>query len=653
MATSAHFPHALRALPRWAWVLIGIVLALLVFIAIFDWNWLKGPVERRVQAATGREFSIGGDLDVDLGWKPRVRADDVRFGNSRWSENVDMARVERVEFRIALLPLFDRRIEIPYLRATKPALVIERNREGEGNWVFDTPDTRADEPAQPMKLLVNQLFIDAGTLRLLEPTLETEVALDVKSEPLQRGEVRAPLVANGKGTYRSSPFELAIRVDSPLDLQNREQPYHVDAKVSAGATRARAQGALVGQLQLQDFALRFDLSGANLGDLYPLLGVAVPETPPYSLSGELGRDGDTWSYKNFKGRIGDSDMSGDASFAFGKPQRLTANVVSTKLDFDDLGTLIGAPPSAKPGETASSDQKAQAAQVKAKGRVLPDSPFNLDKLRMMDADVRLKAERVDAPKLPIEKMNVHLQLKGGVLKLDPLDFQTAGGKIASHVNLDARKQQIRATLTGDVERLELPKLFPSVELTKKGAGKLSGAFALETNGNSIAQMLGSADGNVGLIMGPGHISNLLVELAGLDVAESLKFLLDKDKQIPLRCAYADFKFEDGVMNANALAFDTSDTVVLGEGKVSFRDEAIDMKLSPKPKDRSPLSVRVPLKIGGSFSDPSFHPEAGPLALRGAAAAALYSIAPPAALLALIETGPGRNIDCGPAVDKQS
>lgn len=61
-----------------------------------------------------------------------------------------------------------------------------------------------------------------------------------------------------------------------------------------------------------------------------------------------------------------------------------------------------------------------------------------------------------------------------------------------------------------------------------------------------------------------------------------------------------------------------------------------------------MSLRGPLKIGGNFKDPSFRPEAGPLILRAAAATALYSVAPPAALLALIETGPGENIDCGPA-----
>jgi uncharacterized protein involved in outer membrane biogenesis len=285
--------------------------------------------------------------------------------------------------------------------------------------------------------------------------------------------------------------------------------------------------------------------------------------------------------------------------------------------------------------------------------VLPDAPFNLDKLRIMDADVRLRAAHIEAPKLPVEKMDVHLQLAAGVLKLDPLDFQAAGGTIASHVNLDARKDPIRATWTGEVRGLELPRLFPNIEITKQSAGKLGGAFAMETQGNSVAQMLGSTDGDIGLIMGPGQISNLLVEVAGLDVAESLKYLLGKDKQIPLRCAYADFKVDDGVMTARAMAFDTTDTVVHGEGKISLRDEALDLRLLPQPKDRSPFSARVPLKISGSFKDPSFHPEAGPLALRGAAAAALYSIAPPAALLAFIETGPGHNIDCGPVLANQS
>jgi AsmA family protein len=647
VATPAAFSDSIRTLPRWVWIVAALGVAVALFVALFDWNWLKAPVERRVQAATGRTFAIGGELDVDLGLKPRISANDVRLGNAPWSTRGDMVRAERIEFRLALLPLLRGRFEFPYLRASKPVVVIERHRDGRGNWQFDAQVE--EEPKRTPFVLINQLLIEAGKAHVIEQTFRTELSLNVRSDRMERGQAHAPLIADGAGTYRGHPFKLDLRVDSPLDLQDRERPYHVDATLAFGATRARAQGALVGQFQPEDFSLLFEIAGSNLGDLYPLFGVALPDTPPYALTGQLSRDGARWSYEKFKGTIGDSDMQGDASFELGRERRrLQASVVSTRLDFDDLGVLVGAPPSTQPGETASQEQREAAEAMKARPNVLPDSPFNLDKLRTMDADVTLLAARINAPKLPLEQMDVHLQLNDGVLKLDPLDFKVAGGAIASRVNLDARQTEIRTTLTGEVRALELAKLFPSVEITKKGAGKLSGAFAVEARGNSVAQMFGSADGNIGLIMGPGHVSNLLVELAGLDVAETLKFLLDKDKEIPLRCAYADFKLDDGMMTTTALAFDTSDTVIHGEGKVSFRDEALDMRLVPLPKDRSPLSLRVPLKVAGSFKDPSLRPEAGPLALRGAAAAALYAIAPPAALLALIETGPGDNIDCGPA-----
>lgn len=159
-------------------------------------------------------------------------------------------------------------------------------------------------------------------------------------------------------------------------------------------------------------------------------------------------------------------------------------------------------------------------------------------------------------------------------------------------------------------------------------------------------MLSSSNGDVAVGMGRGHIGNLLMELAGLDVAESLKFLFTGDRQIPLRCAFGDFSVRNGLMQSRALAFDTSDTLVIGEGTVSLKQEKLDLLLRPRPKDISILALRSPLRIGGSFKDPSFRPDFKALSLRGAIALTLASITPPAALLATIETGPGKDANCG-------
>ncbi len=55
-----------------------------------------------------------------------------------------------------------------------------------------------------------------------------------------------------------------------------------------------------------------------------------------------------------------------------------------------------------------------------------------------------------------------------------------------------------------------------------------------------------------------------------------------------------------------------------------------------------------LEMGGTFKDPHLSPQPGPLVARAAVAVALYAIAPPAALLALIETGPGKDVGCHPS-----
>src|SRR5690606_39973589 len=69
-----------------------------------------------------------------------------------------------------------------------------------------------------------------------------------------------------------------------------------------------------------------------------------------------------------------------------------------------------------------------SARRAASSRLLPDTPYDLAKLRAMDADVRWKAHRIQAPKLPLDDMDVHLLLEGGLLELQPLNFGVAGGE---------------------------------------------------------------------------------------------------------------------------------------------------------------------------------------------------------------------------------
>ena len=643
--TASRRPRYIEAATRHPWWTVAAAgaLALVVLVLLWDWNWFKGPLERAVEARTGRSFDIGGDLDVDLGTTVAIRAGALRLGNADWSDEPEMASAERAEIRVHLPSLlFRRETRIPAIELDQPRAHLEMGDEG-GNWnLFGEPS--GDPPPR-----IDRLWIEGGELVFLQPADDTRIEVTLDSREAASGEAAPPVAVAGSGRWQGNDFTLEGRVASLLDLQQPDagRGYGIDLQASAGRTSAHARGRLFNPFQLQRFDLQMELAGSNLEDLYPLLGVALPDTPPYSLDGRFGRDGNVWTYEGFSGQVGDSDLAGDVTVTVGGERpHFQADLVSELLDFDDLAGLVGGSPDAGPDDTTNPEFEERSAERATTGKVLPQTPYALEKLRAMDADVRLRATRIESPVLPLDDMDATLALDAGLLTLQPLDFGVAGGTIRSSVRMDARGEAIQTRLDADVGGLHLGRLFPDSALADQALGAIGGHVALAGSGNSIARMLGSADGEVAVGMSKGQVGNLVLELAGIDIFEAVRFLLTGDRVVPIRCAFADFAVQDGVMEARALAFDTTDTLIIGEGNIDLGEETLDLELRPRPKDRSLLTLRSPLVIDGSFADPGFRPDMGRLGVRGAIALALGSIAPPAALLATIETGPGEDSGCG-------
>ena len=398
---------------------------------------------------------------------------------------------------------------------------------------------------------------------------------------------------------------------------------------------------------------QIEIRGQNLGNLYPILGVALPQTPPYALSGNLHKQGALWQVLGMKGRLGLSDIGGE--MAYDKAQEvphLSGSLRSRVLDMDDLGPFIGLAPTARSANAVEgvapppTIARVKRSKHDAGRKVLPDAPLDFERVHAMDADVKYTADRIEnVRELPLDMGSVQVTLKAGVLALDPLELGVAGGKVAGSIRIDGTQNpaDIRASL--DMRGMQLNRLIPKVETLKTSFNKLDGRINLSGRGNSMAGWLGGASGDVAAITGRGQISNLLMEVLGLDGGEIIKFLLKGDRNVTLRCAALAFDVEKGVMKDRSLVFDTSDTVFYGSGNVNLRDETINLVVRQQPKDKSILAARTPLLIRGTFASPKVGVEIGPLVKRGVAAVALSVVNPLLALAATIETGPGRDADC--------
>ena len=99
-------------------VLLAVATALVILVLLFDWNWLRAPLERYISQKTQREFRIS-DLHVELGFVPTIRMRDVYFSNADWSQHEAMAKIEMLEFSVSLRDLPEK-ILIPRVALTKP-----------------------------------------------------------------------------------------------------------------------------------------------------------------------------------------------------------------------------------------------------------------------------------------------------------------------------------------------------------------------------------------------------------------------------------------------------------------------------------------------------------------------------------------------------
>ena len=612
-------------------------------LAIFGWNWLRAPLERIALERTGRQLVIGGDLELRfVGMQPRLHAGAVSFANPGWAKEAQMVSADAVDFSIDLWQLLRLNVVFPEVRLTRPLIFLEQGADGRQNWLLDI--NQQDDAA---RIRIERLTLDHGRLGYDDALKKTSLRLDLSTLGAASGE---GVIFSAFGRYQGQPFSASGQGGPVLALRDEQTPYPLAIALRVGQTALKADGSITSLLKFTALDMRLTLSGDSLALLYPLLGIAFPETRAYLTKGHLVHGGKTWGYEDFSGRIGDSDIAGDLHVDnSGKRPQLTAELLSKVLDFADLGPVIGA----RPGSV--DDARQEAPVVSSTGtpqstpqaaRMLPEMPFSTERWDSVDAEVTLKATSIRrSGELPLADFSTHLSLRDSVLTLDPLDFGVAGGHLRGTIRLDGRAEPIAARVQLRARKMELAKLFPSAALKQTSIGQINGEFDLAGTGNSVRSMLASSNGKVGLVVTRGQISRLMMERAGLHLWEILELNVSGDHLVKLRCAVADFDVRNGAMNAGALVFDTEVTTILGAGSVDLKQEKLDLTLNQKTKSTSPLAVRSPIHVRGTLAQPDVGVDKLPVAARAFAAVALAMVNPLLALLPLIDAGPGSDADC--------
>jgi uncharacterized protein involved in outer membrane biogenesis len=591
----------------------GIVFLLLfvgavAFIATLDWNRAKPYITAAVSKASGREFAIDGDLRVDLGWMSRIQASQIRFENAYWSKHPQMAEVGLVDVKINVRELLKWRLVLPSVNISGVKVFLEKNRDGRANWEFGGPSPEdAVVPEERTEFpVIEKLLISDSTLQFANHETNAQVELKlIRAEA--EGFWELPVRLKAEGYYQKQPMKLSLDGGSYQSLRHPKEPYPLNINLVAGKLKANIAGNLIEPLAMKGEDVTLDVQGDDLANLYPLLRLVFPSTPAYRLKGRLVHEGGVWSFSNFSGRVGGSDLSGNIRVDLGPtPHVMKADLVSSMLDFKDLAGFVGGDP--KNSKSDDPTKQSKAANAEENDRIFPDQRFDLEKLRTMDADVRLRARKILAPNLPIDDLNARMTLSDGVLSFTPATLGVANGRIEIYSTFDGSKQLPSVNIDTRFRQLDLKRFLGNSSFAEKTLGPIGGRIRLSGTGDSFRQLMATSSGNTFLLMSGGEISEMLLELAGLDVAGAVKVLVRGDKPVPIRCGLLDLQGKDGQMGVQGLVFDSGNTVIFGEGNIDLRDEKVNIVLTPVPKDFSPFSLRSFIRVNGRFKNISAFPD---------------------------------------------
>jgi AsmA family protein len=602
-----------RALKILAWtfgVLLVLVLAAGGFVYVFATSdYVRAQIENHASALAGRATRIAR-VKIDWGWTAHVSLEDVRVSNADWGKADHMLKAKLIDFDIRLWPLLGGHMVLPTLTLKEPELALERNDKGDFNWSTEESPVAATVAKQiaPQKRseapVIGHLAIDAGRVSYQDTKRKLELDGTVQTARGQaprdeKAELRL------KGKLEGKPLLLHFVGGAILMLRDQGTPYPLKLDVAFGSTRLALDGTVQDPFQFKGADVQMSLEGPDLSEIFPLLGVPGPPTPPYKLVGKLNREQGIWRLDEMKLHAGNSDLVGAVSIDQ-RPKRsfLKANLVSAHLDFADLAPLIGATPSR--GTALSAQQRQTEAQLEASGELFPNVPLQVEKLRVMDMDVTLDARRViSAPYVSVRALAGRVKIDNGKAVVDPLRIAMAGGTAAGSMMLDARTDLPRAGADLRYENLDLAAFFKGSRYFGTTQGKLQGRMKLIGTGRSLAQVMGTADGELAVAMTGGSISGLLVALAGTDVGDALLIYITGDGRIPIRCATGRLALQNGDARLDRSLMDTRKSVLHFSGTVSLRSQAVKISITADAKDFSLLNLHAPVVLQGKIRAPKF------------------------------------------------
>ena len=627
--------------------IVGGVVVLLAVVLLAIWllvnpNSYKGRVEAAVKEATGRELVLTGDLKLSVFPWVALELGPATLSNLPGFGDDPFLAFNHAAVRVKLLPLLHQELVIAKVEIDGMDLRLQKNAQGKGNWESANPSKPGEPDAKKSgsgprlesiggikvtrgRVSFNQYVvanfnlesgsISAGTLVPVTMTFDANrgvqgekfnltARLDFQDDPQSDDIKVAALSINGTlnraGDDRPMHYEFSVpNLEANLSKQTLAMP-----DFSLTLSSMKLTGKLNGTQISDDLHLTgtLALQSLVLGEFAPRFGLVLPKTrDPKALSSltagmNFAYDAKNAALSDLSIKLDDSTLKGNMEVAL---EPATSIKFALAVDHIDLDRY-------RPPANTTPDPKSAAANQPAPKPAGDTSP-------PLTASGTFSLAAAHAAGLDFTQLNVTVDMKDHVTHLYPLTAQLYGGTYSGDLTYDARTATPSLSMDEHLSGVDMTQLTANTKAKGRVSGKATVNIKGTARGSDADDILKTLNGHFDANLANGAVEG--VDL-GYDLAMAQSLIENKGVsagQDSKRTKFDAFKdsatITNGVAATDDLSIISQVLKVSGKGTVNLRNSGLDLNLvASVMKSASTTALDVPVKVTGTYSDPTVKPD---------------------------------------------
>ena len=615
---------------------LGIALLSLLAVAIerrlSQWvlSELTEQASRMQIAISAEEMSLSL-----LRWEPRVSVDQLSIAAFSHEPVVEYSDVN---VSLNWLDLFRKKLAIRNLTITNARLNLLVDDEGKNNWspLFDALNANQNEDGFDFQLV--RLDMPGIELEYINDKYDHSGLLEMQGQWFNNdSSVESEFVATGDINFL--PVALEAKFDSVLS--GNLIPQSGDFRLSGmlDSLTLKIDSIVKNTESFEDAQLAFSLEGQSLDKTLSQLNLAKSSLSSVSIQGSSHYNSKNILVGEINARLDESSANAEFS-AEGllenkenSGKKITGSLTADNLYLD---SILGF--EKVTGTNMPDDQRPDVdSRLFSSTPLLPNNPF-----KGIDLDLSVNVASLYSGRLHVNDMFMSITADNKSMSINLASDDVGKGRFSGVYAVNSSDDGLHGKLSAQVQRVPISDVISLLDLPDGVAsGTLSGDASFWVTGKTEAELASSLDGGMFMLIEDGKLDSLIVEMAGIDLMESVSLVAKKDIQhSDIRCGYMDIQADKGQVVIKDFIVDTEDSVFLATGKLDLVEERVNIKFSPHPRDTSFFAATTPVHIVGSLTNPKIRP-GKKLYTRLALAAAMAALVGPAAIvLPFVEMGDG-------------